>query len=329
MRPRFIHLAFTLLVAAPGCAAQQSAETAPATFWAFTGPWDPQSDASVRAHGGLLDAIVTGWIGLDSVSGRPLLPPPYTDSIRTGNAAVARMAIVTSWHRDRFHPAPIRRLGVDRTALARTAGEIARHASSSRYTGLVFDFELLEPRDLDAQLRVMKAIADSARARGVTTFAAAVPATDTAGYPARPLLSVVDAIIPMLYDQHWTGSVPGPISAREWVRGALALRVAEAGPQGIVAGLPTYGYRWRKGQPAESISYTQAQAIAARSRAPLQRDTASGTLRARHAEGWEMWVTDAALLRDLVRDAERAGVRRFALWRLGQEDPAIWGTVIR
>lgn len=329
MRPRFVHLAFTLLVAAPGCAAQSSPAAGKPEFWAFTGPWDPQSDASIREYGDRLDAIVTGWIGLDSVSGRPLLPSPYTDSIRPRKGGVARLAIVTSWHRDRFHAAPIRRLARDPGALARTAGTIARYADSLKYTGLVFDFELLEPRDLDAQLRVMKAIADSARTRGVTTFAAAVPATDTAGYPARPLLRVVDAIIPMLYDQHWTGSEPGPISGRDWVRGALALRIAEAGPDGIVAGLPTYGYRWRKGKPTESLSHAQARAIAAQSRAPLERDSASGTLRARHPEGWEMWVTDAGLLRDLVRDAEKAGVRRFALWRLGQEDPAIWGTVIR
>jgi cytosine/adenosine deaminase-related metal-dependent hydrolase len=27
---------------------------------------------------------------------------------------------------------------------------------------------------------------------------------------------------------------------------------------------------------------------------------------------------------ELIRDAERLGVRRFAFWRLGQEDPAVW-----
>jgi hypothetical protein len=42
------------------------------------------------------------------------------------------------------------------------------------------------------------------------------------------------------------------------------------------------------------------------------------------AGAWEIWVTDAELLSKLAHDAERAGVNRIALWRIGQEDPAIW-----
>jgi hypothetical protein len=30
-------------------------------------------------------------------------------------------------------------------------------------------------------------------------------------------------------------------------------------------------------------------------------------------------------MRTLVSEAESLGVHRFALWRLGLEDPAIWG----
>jgi hypothetical protein len=42
-----------------------------------------------------------------------------------------------------------------------------------------------------------------------------------------------------------------------------------------------------------------------------------------------IWVTDAALLERLVAESKALGVRRFAMWRLGQEDPAIWGRVVR
>ena len=42
------------------------------------------------------------------------------------------------------------------------------------------------------------------------------------------------------------------------------------------------------------------------------------------ANGWQMWVSDATLLAALVREAQTLGVSRIALWRLGQEDPAIW-----
>jgi spore germination protein YaaH len=308
------------------CRAQPRNQPARAEFWGFAAPWDPQSDASIRAHGNKLDAVVSGWIGLDSVSGRPLLPSPFADTLRPAGAM--RMALVTSWHGERFHARSIRQLARDERELARTARAIAAHAQAMRYTGLIIDFETLEPSDLNAQLRVVKAIADSARAHGVRTIAAAVPAVDTASYPTRPLLRVVDFIVPMLYDQHWSGSDPGPLSAPSWVRSSLALRLAEAGPDRVVVGLPTYAYRWRKGLPTEDVGYVEARRIATQAGVPLRRDEPTGTLRAK-TQDWEMWVTDATLLARLVRESREAGVRRFALWRMGREDPAIWDTVVR
>jgi spore germination protein YaaH len=62
---------------------------------------------------------------------------------------------------------------------------------------------------------------------------------------------------------------------------------------------------------------------------PLTRDAPSQTLRSRDANGNEIWVADATLLKALVNQSRSLGVTRFALWRLGQEDPAVWSSVIR
>ena len=61
----------------------------------------------------------------------------------------------------------------------------------------------------------------------------------------------------------------------------------------------------------------------------LVRDHASETLHATSPEGWELWVSDRVLLDTLVRDARQLGVRIFALWRLGLEDPAVWESIGR
>jgi spore germination protein YaaH len=313
---------------APACA-QRAATAQPSEFWAFTGPWDVESARSLRAHGGRLQAVVTGWITLDSLTGLPVLPSPYPDTVRPLTGTPTRMAIVTSWHGERFHAGSIRGLAVNATRLGRAAGAIARHASEMGYGGLVFDFETLESRDLSAQINVMKAIADSARSHGVRTIAAAIPATDTSAYPVKPLLGVADYLIVMLYDQHWLGSAPGPISAPAWVESSLARRVREAGPERLITGLPTYGYHWRRGQPTLPVTFAEAQRAATGARTQLTRDSATQTLRAVIGSGEEIWMTDATLLDALVRASKAQGVHRFALWRLGQEDPAIWGRVVR
>jgi peptidoglycan-N-acetylglucosamine deacetylase len=311
------------------CAGQGPPQSQPSEFWGFTGPWETASTQSVRAHGGQLHAVVNGWITIDSASALPVIPSPYPDTVRPLTGTPQRMAIVTSWHGDRFHTASIRLLGRDPERLAKTAGAIGQYSQSMRYSGLVLDFESLMADDLPLLVRVSKAIADSARARGVRTIAMAIPATDADAYPARSLLGAVDALVVMLYDQHWDTSEPGPIAEPSWVRSALQRRVAEAGAARLIAGLPAYGYRWRKGASTESIGYAEAVTMANAAGAPLSRDEQSHTLRSRDASGNEIWVADAGLLRALVDQSLSLRVNRIAIWRLGQEDPAIWRSVIR
>jgi peptidoglycan-N-acetylglucosamine deacetylase len=316
-------LLFTVLA----CAALGGSVQERKSFWAFTGPWDARSDESLRANAWRLDVAVTGWIALDSLTGEPLLPSAYADTIRLTSGTPQRFGLVTSWHGQGFHRASIRALGADDARRARVAGGIARHAESMRYTGLVLDFETLTAADLDAQMKVIRAIRDSARAHGVTTIAVAIPAEPDDAYPTRMLAEVVDYVLVMLYDQHWSGGEPGPISAPQWVTRNLSRVVSEIGASRVVAGLPLYGYQWVKGKPGAGVSYEMGTRTAARGRITLERDSSSRTLRGVRGDT-AIWLTDAALLDELIRDVQRAGVHRFAFWRLGQEDPAVWTRVL-
>jgi peptidoglycan-N-acetylglucosamine deacetylase len=292
-------------------------------FWGFTGPWDKRSDESVRANAASLANIITGWIALDTVSFRPV--QLYPDSIGSDSALAGRtIALITSYGGSRFHPEIIRGLGGDEQAAAITAGAIASLLDSTRYRGVVMDFEGMTPRDLQQLLRVTRQVADSVRAHGIHMVVVAVPAGDTAAYPAPLLLQSADLIMPMLYDQHWSASPPGPIAAPEWVSRQLGVRVAEIGAARIVAAFPLYGYRWRRSAETEVISFDDARKLTTMTNTPLSRDLASATLHASSPEGWELWVSDSVLLDALLRDARRLGVTKFALWRLGLEDPAVW-----
>ena len=300
------------------------------SFWAFTGPWDPLSDASLRANASRLDAAVTGWIALDSLTGEPLLPSAYADTMRLATGTPRRFALVTSWHGQGFHATSIRALGADAARRAQVAGRIARYAQAMRYSGLVLDFETLKAGDLTTQLSVIRAIADSAKAHGVTTIAVAIPAEPDEAYPTRELTRIADFVLVMLYDQHWPGSEAGPISAPDWVTRNLSRVVGEVGASRVVAGLPLYGYYWAKGKPGVGVSHATAIRHAKRDSIALTRDSASKTLRGVARNGASaIWVTDAALLEELMQGAGRLGVMRFAFWRLGQEDPAVWALMQR
>jgi spore germination protein YaaH len=313
------------LMTLAGCIHLPSVPSGPAEYWGFTGPWDKRSDQSVDQHGASLARVISGWITFDTTSFLPV--QVYPDTMRSDSSQ--RMALITSYSGNRFHPEVIRGLGASAQAAGVTAGAVASLIDSGSYRGVVIDFEGMTPRDLDALLAVSRAVADSVRAHGVHTVVIAVPAGDTAAYPAPLLLQSADLIMAMLYDQHWSASPPGSIASPDWVARNLGARVAEVGAARIVAAFPLYGYRWRSSAETEVIGFDDARRLATMTNIPLIRDHASATLHAASPEGWEIWVSDHVLLETLVREARELGVRTFALWRLGLEDSAIWESIGR
>ncbi len=333
---------FLVLTATMACSSLPIIGRAKRQVWSFAAPWDMRSTESVKAHGASLDGIVSGWITLDSLTGEPT--SQFADSLFAPiPSGTEKLMLVTSFAGERFHPETIRGLAAAPTQLARVANDIGQRASVGGFEGIVMDFEQHVPADLPALIAVTRAIRDAAHARDIRPVVLAIPPGDTAAYPGQPLAGAVDMLMIMLYDEHWASSPPGPIASPEWVRRQLGLRVAEVGAGRLVAGLPLYGYLWRRdstgrsspapsnstpaltGYSGETVSFEDAQGFAAAAGLSLERDPSSGSLRAARPLVWELWVTDAELLRALVDEADGAGVRRIALWRLGLEDEKIWG----
>jgi spore germination protein YaaH len=324
-RPLVVSLLAALAVGA--CAARALGPTAARLrVWGFTVPWDARSSAIARDHAAQLDAVVSGWIQLDSLTGQPFAE--FRDTLaRARPGGMRLMGMVTNAVGGHFHADAVRRLAADPNALGRAAGEVARRLTSGSYRGVVLDLEGFVAADRGVVTAVVHALADSARAHRVTPIAVAVPAADTTVFHCRDLVPSVDYVLVMLYDQHWMTSAPGPLAAPDWVRAATAMHVAEVGASHVVAALPLYGYRWPIGGPAAALSYADAQRDAAAANVTLQRDSGTSTLRATSPGAWDLWVSDAGLIAALVREVRAQGVTTIALWRLGQEDPGVWGVV--
>jgi len=281
----------------------------------------------VLANGSRLNAVVTGWIQLDSASGEPTLL--YPDDPTRAGAVRRRFALVTSWHGRRFHPELVRRVAADSAALSRISSRVGDIVRSGGYTGVVLDLEDQGRGDTTILAAAIRSFAAAARQAGAATVAVAIPAGDTAAYPTRILFPAADAAVVMLYDEHWSTSAPGPIATPDWVRRTLARRVAEVGADRLIAELPLYGYLWRGTQAGEPLSFADARRAASQSNVDLTRDLSSMSLHAIQPSVWELWMTDAELLRALVDQVTSLGVMRIALWRLGQEDPDIWRVLKR
>ena len=305
------------------CAGAQSGQR-PAPLrelWGFTAFWDPRSLQSLARNGDALSFAVTTWIALDTLTSAPTML--FVDSAT--KPVPRRMALLTSWFGERFHPASVRRLAADDDRLGRAAAVVAHTMNAAGNRGLVIDFEGHVASDRAALLEVVRTLADTLAAHDLGPVTVAIPATDTLAYPARDLVAAgAHFVLPMLYDQHWAGGEAGPVAAPDWVSDALGRRVREVGGSRVVAGLPLYGYRWSRAGAGATVTHAEAVEAATAAGVALSRDSATATLRAMLPGSGEIWVTDAELLRRLMAVVSAAGVERVALWHLGQEDRSVW-----
>jgi hypothetical protein len=103
----------------------------------------------------------------------------------------------------------------------------------------------------------------------------------------------------------------------------------------ILLGMPLYGYDWNvtTGGPATSLRFEQMTALLARPGATSGYDESAQSpwLRYRDDNGNEhqVWYENADSFRAKLDIMLDNGVSGFALWRLGQEDPAVWDEVAR
>jgi spore germination protein YaaH len=281
------------------------------------------------------------WIGLDSVSLRPLfLAPPISrprrfvrvpcgSSITTAETSLEtlarRISVVTSFQGGRFHPEVVRAVGESPDVLAQTAGFISLLATGNGARGVLLDFQEMAADDLPTLIEVARAISDSIRRRSPDPIGVIIPASDSSGYPARTLARVADLLLVRLFPEHGTGTPAGPIVSLPWFARRLGARAAEVGVNRIVAGITADGTLWDNRAGARHISYKEALRLAEAAGVPIVRDPASGNLHASSArDGWQLWVADHVLIERLIAEARRAGVTRFALFGLEGADSQLW-----
>ncbi|MDR3510719.1 MAG: glycosyl hydrolase family 18 protein [Caulobacteraceae bacterium] len=306
-----------------------AAGAAAATF-AFYAPWDARSAPSLAAHAAAIDWFAPAWISVTGPADtlRVNIDPPARAALAGLGHAPAVMPVVQNaalgaW--DGTNAAALLASPSRRTALLDQLEPILASAGAS---GVMFDFEDLPA---SAQPDYLAFLGEARRRYAARRWpvAAAVPADD-ADWNLAAYGRTADYVVLMAYDEHWTSSPPGPIASRRWFSSGVHEAVAAVPPDKLVIGLASYAYDWPAGASARPISAPDAKARAGQAGASARRDAASGEMTIAYADGGKVhtvWISDAAASRGEIAASRRLGVRNFALWRLGSEDPAIWAAL--
>jgi spore germination protein YaaH len=270
------------------------------------------------------------------------VPPRALDAARAAGVPVMPLVVNTGF--DRGVASALLR---DPQARDRMAMYLAYLAARDGYAGWQLDFERLDPADRDLYPEFARRIADRLhrddRLLSVTVvprFSDAFPDIPRTGrfftgewgapYDFRALGAAVDFLTLMAYDQHNQSSPPGPVAGHEWVEAAVEYAVARVPPEKILLGIPFYGREWIDNEGSflsRSVAHSDVRALLTQPEVSLYWDERwrSPWLRYRDDAGWRtIWFEDRRSLAEKLKLVDQYGLRGFAAWRLGAEDPEFW-----
>ena len=221
------------------------------------------------------------------------------------------------------------------------AQQIADLVFNGKYDGIHVDFEAVNASDASLLTGFMKRLGVKLHAKNKLVTQAVARTSDTPTkwggvYDYAALAGINDYIAIMACDYHGQGSTtPGAIVPITWQRDVVRYAKTRIPAANILLGMPLYGYDWDlvKGPPATALRYDQGAALAKRSGASTgyDKDQEQPWLRYTDDNGHphEAWYENADSLHAKLDLMINEGIGGFALWRLGQEDPAAWDEIGR
>jgi spore germination protein YaaH len=291
----------------------------------------PDSFADLQAHVGAIGVVYPTYFQCAIPSGAVLgASDPALDAYAAAHA-LAELPRFTCQD-----GATVHRILADPALRARTLARLLALAAAPAYAGLNLDFENDGARDRGALSSFAAALAAGLHAerRRLAVDVVGVQREDPRRasylYDDRALASVADTVFVMAWGVYWERSAPGPDAPLPFVRGVARRLASLPHARRFVLGVPMYGLDWPgrggRAQPATALQFSGVAALVAAVGAAPARDPRSGEMTfsyLRRGVAHHVWYMDARAVAQRVALARRYGLAA-GVWRLGQEDQALW-----
>jgi cellulose synthase/poly-beta-1,6-N-acetylglucosamine synthase-like glycosyltransferase/peptidoglycan/xylan/chitin deacetylase (PgdA/CDA1 family)/spore germination protein YaaH len=211
------------------------------------------------------------------------------------------------------------------------------------YRGISLDFEEIPDEAQDGYMALLAEIYRNFQPRNLKLYVNTPVGDDSLDF--KFMADHSDGLLLMNYDQHQTGSGPGPIAAQDWFLDNLKEVLKVVPKQKIICSLGSYGYDWTMSLPpagarqskhfvpkvlaAEEMSTQDAWQEADDAEAQIELDSDSLNVHFAYDDDdahvrHQVWFLDAVTVLNQMRAARALGIETFALWRLGSEDNSLW-----
>ncbi len=212
-------------------------------------------------------------------------------------------------------------------------------SANPSYRGICLDFEMVPDEDMKLYEEWVAELHNDFRAKNLRIYVNVQVGADDATLRRMALAS--DGIILMNYDEHEETSDPGPVASEPWFEANLT-RVLKLVPKDkIICGIGNYGFDWAVPLPEKgkkpALRVVDVDDLSVQDAWQRAEDAGADV----HLEGDELnphfayddedahlrhqvWFLDGVTALNELRAGRQLGLRTFALWRLGEEDPSLW-----
>jgi spore germination protein YaaH len=199
-------------------------------------------------------------------------------------------------------------------------------AASAPYDGLQIDFESVPAKDGWLFLSFLSELRAGLPGK---MFTAALPARSRTiaddVYDYEKIAPLVDRILVMAYDEHWSTSEPGPIASLAWCERIASYAQTKIPPEKLIMGVPFYGRTWGSVNTFRAFFHSGIERIKEENNVTqTERDGGIPHFTYEIPVTVTVFYEDAESLTSRLAMYRSLGIDKVGFWCLGQEDPAVW-----
>jgi len=300
---------------------------------AFYVNWDEASIASLRENLASVDVLLPEWLHLASGAGDISLDDEgstdeVVELVANEQANVRILPLINNYIADDWQVDWLHELLSDETARHRLVGNVLAYVEQHDFAGIAMGLQGVGPDDAEAFMALAEELYGAFQARGLLVYHTV--SMDDRTLDAHRLSAVSDAVIVLAEGEDWDLDGPGPLASQAWFEAGIKRRAEEIPASKLIVSLSNVARDWSPAG-AETYSVQEALSRAREAGAEISFDPQrlNPTFRYHDDEGVEhaVWLLDAATAFNQWQVARSMSPRGIALWRLGTEDPSIWGVL--
>lgn len=209
--------------------------------------------------------------------------------------------------------------------------------------GINLDFEEVAASDRSAYTAFVKALTNAVHAKGMVLSIdlprGSLSWNHLTAYDHSALADIVDTVVIMAYDEHWSGSdTPGSVSGLQWAEEGVKQFLDYGIPRNkLMLGIPFYVREWKLDSSGKlvgnrAVFMSEVPKLISDNKAQGVYDPESGQIKYKfYKDGFTylFWAETEDTVKARINIAKKYDLAGVAAWRLGYESYDLWTTMLR